>query len=176
MKFEELPETKTGDKGEEEVYWIMKMSSRDVKKSNNDSYKDLTVDGYLCEIKNEINHSNTGNICIETKQWEVRGKPGVKKDSGINKTRSSFWIHLFNRMVAIYKTLPMKNWLNANHDFYVNIGNYIEFGDNGNEGYIIPIRHLKGNVWFGYCNKNELGNNTIMFPREIYTQSTFLEE
>ena len=170
MDFEKKPEFIIGKKGEEEVFWIFKMSGRNVMMANDGSYKDIIVDDFLVEIKNEIKHSHTGNLCIETYQ----GKTKPKRKSGINITRSDFWIHLFNRMVAIYKTLPMKNWLNANHDFYMDIGYYKEFGDNGNEGYIIPIRHLKDkNIWFGYCNKNELANNTIMFPHETYTQNTF---
>ena len=114
---------------------------------NSGSYRDLLIDDYWVEIKNEDRYARVdGNICVELFQ----GNPS--KPSGISISESHLWIHKLDGMAAIYRTQKMRCFMKQNQHEVINFAG----ADNGNRGVIIPIMDLVENNWFAHCKISEL--------------------
>lgn len=85
------------------------------------------------EVKREDNKAHTGNICIECYQGRT-----VRRPSGIKVSESSVFIHTLGDRCALYRTQPMRCWLQD----HVKELDFRDFGDNGNRGIILPLVRL----------------------------------
>lgn len=117
----------------------------------------------LIEIKNEDNYSGSGYICIEIYQGKRERKP-----SGIEVSESTVFVHTLNNRVAFYKTQKMRLWLRkyrVKECKGVHKGIYtvqdFKNADNGNGGYIIPIKHIINCYWFCHCEKEKMPSHKM---------------
>lgn len=81
----------------------------------------------LVEVKNEDNYADGDNVCIEL------GQKGRK--SGLLTSEATICIHTFGDMCLVYRTQPMRNWLDAKI-----ASGFLKtrtFGDNENNGVIV---------------------------------------
>lgn len=101
------------------------------------------------ECKDETDKLKTGNVCIETYQYKVRGDPrSGRKPSGIAMEVADMFVHTWfpadvdsNRpdQFLIYHSPTMLATLKTDSTLKVQ-----SFGksDNGNGGYILPIKRI----------------------------------
>lgn len=112
------------------------------------------------EIKNEDRQAQkkTGNVCVEMMQRDW-SSPGKKKASGLAASEASIFVHTLAGECLLYRAASMRDYLrsryaeakeNASHRRFGAI-RYIPFGDNGNEGFILPIRDVFDKPWCDHC-------------------------
>ncbi len=117
-----------------------------------------TGDWARVEVKNEDNYAeSTNNICVECYQ----GNP--RKVSGILATESTVVIHTLGKLVVLYRSMHMRNFINAELD-----GNRIQlrrFGDNSNQGVILDRYRMSERYpsWFHLMNFEDLPKDPLLF-------------
>jgi hypothetical protein len=142
-------------RAEERVRDVLIAAGYKAQLDNSDSRGDLVAKVnrvQIVEVKDEGNKTSTGNIAIETYQHDRI--TNVKTPSGFSSTESGVWVHVLGDMVALYRTAPMRYFLECTPKIFPER----PFGksDHGNGGRLIPIRDLTQFEWFDHTSIDKL--------------------
>jgi hypothetical protein len=126
------------------VHWIDKGSKGDI---------EVFVDGWwqTIEVKNEDNYASSPNICIEIFQGKRDRSP-----SGISVSESHVYVHTMGDVVICFRTQQMR--------LFVKSGPYElkSFGDNGNEGFLVPINDIADEPWCEKTATDDLPESRVL--------------
>jgi len=115
---------------------------------------DATIRGraYKIEVKDESNYIATNNLCVELFQG-VAHKP-----SGISVSESNICIHYFSDdRIVMFKTQPMRLHIKDKNGEY----NLRPFGDNHNQGILVPISDVTNKPWCDSVRLNEITKSKL---------------
>jgi hypothetical protein len=104
------------------------------------------------EVKNEDHYAGSGNICIELLQGKAQPRP-----SGISLSESTVCVHTLGPRIALYRTQPMRLFLK---EAYKNKP-LAKFGDNGNQGVVLPIKGVHIQPWFDITDDAGLASSPV---------------
>jgi hypothetical protein len=130
-----------GERAESQVAQLFVDAGIMVLRDHSDARHDMVVqlDGrfHVVEVKDESRHADSGNVVVELMQ---RGKP-----SGLSVSEASVYIHLLSTDAIVYRVQPMRLWLKAHA---LDLATYWRsFGDNRNQGYVLPYRLFAEKPW-----------------------------
>jgi hypothetical protein len=134
---------------ENDIAWLFYKFGCAIEPDNIDGSRDFNVRikgrWERIEVKNEDRYSYTGNICIEIYQGLNEKKP-----SGIMISESTICIHTLKDNSIIYRTNEMRLWLIIHKKEIIEYRKDFKEADNGNGGYILPIKIIQNKRWFEY--------------------------
>jgi hypothetical protein len=107
------------------------------------------------EVKNEDHYSDTGNICIETRQ----GYPLHK--SGIAVSEAVICVHTLCDMCALYRKREMLEYLRQETRMGRLFEQRFSKADNNNRGFILPIAAFNELPWFDHRSINTLPESPL---------------
>lgn len=118
-----------------------------------------TFGGETIEVKNEDRWSDGANVCVELHQNGGR-------ESGLLTSEATICVHKFGEKCIVYRTQPMRNWLQKRMAGGILHEKPFGKSDNGNTGVIVPQMMLAAQDFAEWVDLSDLCKSKVFRPAE----------